>query len=280
MRRPPWPSTAAAPPRRPRPSCCPRCAQACACSTSAAGRAASRRGLAQRAGPRRGRRSRSLRARRWPPPAEDGGRARPDRTSRYAEGSDVRAALPRSVVRRGLCAPGQPASARARRRAPRDAARAPPRRSRRHPRRRLGHGLPTGPVDPWIDRFIEVHFKTWYKNGGEPRDGRASSARSSTPRRSTDVEVTAAVWCYSTPEETTDWGVSYAERLLTSPMGGRMVEYGFATRADLEAMAAAFARVGRAPRRVLGLHPWWRPSRARPDSSRATGSRGSRPARG
>jgi ubiquinone/menaquinone biosynthesis C-methylase UbiE len=95
------------------------------------------------------------------------------------------------------------------------------------------------PVDPWIDRFIEVHFKTWYKNGGEPRMGRQLRALFNAAAV-TDVEVTAAVWCYSTPEEATDWGVSYAERLLTSPMGGRMVEYGFATRADLVAMAAAF----------------------------------------
>ena len=47
------------------------------------------------------------------------------------------------------------------------------------------------------------------------------------------------------PAETTAWGDSYAERLLTSPMGARPVEYGFATREDIEAMAAAFrARAG------------------------------------
>jgi hypothetical protein len=55
-----------------------------------------------------------------------------------------------------------------------------------------------------------------------------------------DLRITAAVWCYATPAETTDWGESYAQRLLTSPMGGRAVEYGFASRSDLEAMAAAF----------------------------------------
>ena len=25
------------------------------------------------------------------------------------------------------------------------------------------------PSDPWIDRFIEVHERAWYRNGGEPR---------------------------------------------------------------------------------------------------------------
>jgi ubiquinone/menaquinone biosynthesis C-methylase UbiE len=95
------------------------------------------------------------------------------------------------------------------------------------------------PEDPWIDRFVEVHLKTWDRNGGEPRMGRRLRALFNAAGVA-DLQVTAAVWCYATPEETTAWGESYAERLLTSPMGGRAVEYGYATRADLEAMAAAF----------------------------------------
>ena len=56
----------------------------------------------------------------------------------------------------------------------------------------------------------------------------------------TDLRISAAVWCYAAPAETGAWGESYAERLLTSPMGERMAEYGYASRSDLEAMAAAF----------------------------------------
>jgi SAM-dependent methyltransferase len=95
------------------------------------------------------------------------------------------------------------------------------------------------PPDPWIDRFVEVHFKTWYRNGGEPRMGRQLRALFNAADVA-ELQITAAVWCYATPEETTDWGESYAQRLLTSPMGERAVEYGYASRADLEAMAAAF----------------------------------------
>ncbi len=95
------------------------------------------------------------------------------------------------------------------------------------------------PHDPWIDRFIEAHFETWYRNGGEPRMGRQLRALFNAARV-TDLRVTATTWCYATPAETGEWGHSYAERLLTSPMGGRMVEYGYASRADVEAMAAAF----------------------------------------
>ena len=62
-----------------------------------------------------------------------------------------------------------------------------------------------------------------------------------------DLQISAAVWCYATPDETTAWGEAYADRLLTSPMGERQVEYGFATRAEIESMASAF--------RAWGAHP-------------------------
>ena len=95
------------------------------------------------------------------------------------------------------------------------------------------------PRDPWIDRFIDVHHRTWYQNGGEPQMGRQLRALFNDAGVG-DPRITAAVWCYTTRDDTLEWGESYADRLLTSPMGGRMVEYGYASRADVEAMAAAF----------------------------------------
>lgn len=95
------------------------------------------------------------------------------------------------------------------------------------------------PADSWIDRFVEVHFKTWYRNGGEPRMGRHLRALFNAAEV-IDLRITASLWCYATPAETVEWGESYAERLLTSPMGERAVEYGYASRPDLESMAAAF----------------------------------------
>ena len=102
------------------------------------------------------------------------------------------------------------------------------------------------PDDPWIDRFVEVHLKTWYRNGGEPAMGRRLRALFNASGL-TDVRVTAAVWCYTRPADTIAWGESYSERLLASPMGERMIEYGYASRADVQAMAAAF--------RAWAIHP-------------------------
>ena len=99
------------------------------------------------------------------------------------------------------------------------------------------------PRDPWIDRFIEVHLRTWYRNGGEPQMGRQLRALFNAAGVAR-LEITASVWCYATREETAEWGESYADRLLTSPMGERPVEYGYATRSDVEAMAAALRAWG------------------------------------
>jgi len=102
------------------------------------------------------------------------------------------------------------------------------------------------PPHPMIDGFIDMHAGTWTRNGGEPRMGRRLRALFNAAPL-TDVRITSAVWAYATTAETRQWGESYAERLLTSPMGERAVDYGYASRADLEAMADAL--------RTWAVHP-------------------------
>jgi SAM-dependent methyltransferase len=102
------------------------------------------------------------------------------------------------------------------------------------------------PRDPWIDRFIEIHERTWYQNGGEPQMGRQLRALFDGAGIA-DVRITASVWCYATLGETTEWGQSYADRLVSSPMGDRPVEYGYASREDIQAMASALRAWGSRP---------------------------------
>ena len=94
------------------------------------------------------------------------------------------------------------------------------------------------PSNPWIDLFLEVHVKTWSQNGGDPRMGRKLRELFNFSNVQ-GVRISASQWCYASPEETREWGDSYADRLLTSPMGARAVERGNASPAELEAMAAA-----------------------------------------
>ncbi|HYC57083.1 MAG TPA: methyltransferase domain-containing protein [Candidatus Binatia bacterium] len=94
------------------------------------------------------------------------------------------------------------------------------------------------PIDPWIDRFIAMHLRTWRRNGGDPWMGRRLRSLFSCAGVG-ELRISASTWCYATPQETIAWGDAYADRLLTSPMGARAVEYGFASQEDLEAMADA-----------------------------------------
>ena len=102
------------------------------------------------------------------------------------------------------------------------------------------------PPDRWLDRFLEVYQEAARRLGGEPQMGRQMRALFH-EAGITDVRVTAAVWCYATPEETITYGDAYADRLLTSSMGERPVEVGLARRADIEAMAEAFRVWARKP---------------------------------
>lgn len=95
------------------------------------------------------------------------------------------------------------------------------------------------PPDPWIDRFIDVHLRTWSQNGGDPQMGRKLRAILNASSV-VDLRISASPWCYATYAETREWGEAYAERLLTSAMGSSAVERGNATQEELEAMAAAF----------------------------------------
>jgi SAM-dependent methyltransferase len=102
------------------------------------------------------------------------------------------------------------------------------------------------PRDPGLDRFLDVHQEAWRRNGGQPQMGRELRALFNAAGFA-EVTITAAVWCYATPEETIAWGDAYADRLLTSPMGEGPVKHGLASRADVEAMAAAFRTWARHP---------------------------------
>jgi len=95
------------------------------------------------------------------------------------------------------------------------------------------------PPDPWLDRFLEVHVKTWSQNGGDPQMGRKLRAMMNASSV-VDLRISVSQWSYAGYAETREWGEAYAERLLTSPMGSNAVERGNATQEDLQAMAAAF----------------------------------------
>ena len=95
------------------------------------------------------------------------------------------------------------------------------------------------PLDDRLDHWLATYRAVARGNGGEPDAGRhllgwahAAGFRA--------VEAGASVWCFSTPEERAWWGGTWAERMRASSVGEQAVDGGHCTRADLDAMAAAF----------------------------------------
>ena len=55
-----------------------------------------------------------------------------------------------------------------------------------------------------------------------------------------DVEPTASAWCFATPGDRAWWGALWADRMTTSAIAEQAARDGFATRAELDEMAAAW----------------------------------------
>ena len=55
-----------------------------------------------------------------------------------------------------------------------------------------------------------------------------------------DIATTGTAVIFATPEETQNWGYSWAERTVQSSFGKQAVEYGFASAHELEEIAAAW----------------------------------------
>jgi SAM-dependent methyltransferase len=95
------------------------------------------------------------------------------------------------------------------------------------------------PRPPGLDDWMALYQRLARANGGEPDAGRRllSWARAA---GLTDVTATASTWCFATPADRAWWGGMWADRILDSAMARQAVGTGAATRADLEAISAAW----------------------------------------
>ncbi len=83
-------------------------------------------------------------------------------------------------------------------------------------------------------------------NRGEPEAGRhlLGWAHGAGYR---DVQASASVWCFATPDERAWWGGLWADRMRVSSVAVQAMDGGHATRAQLDAMADAFEAWSRHP---------------------------------
>jgi SAM-dependent methyltransferase len=95
------------------------------------------------------------------------------------------------------------------------------------------------PLDPRLDRWLEVYCQVAEGNGAEPDAGsRLLSWAQSAGFRET--RASASVWCYATPEERAWWGGLWADRISATRLADQAVERGLATRRELADLADAW----------------------------------------
>ncbi|MDQ1443590.1 MAG: hypothetical protein QOI20_54 [Acidimicrobiaceae bacterium] len=92
------------------------------------------------------------------------------------------------------------------------------------------------PADPRLDRWLDLYRTVARANGGEPDAGRYLHAWA---RRAcfAEVESSASVWCFASPDDRAWWGGLWADRITQSAIAQQAVERGLADGAELAALA-------------------------------------------
>lgn len=95
------------------------------------------------------------------------------------------------------------------------------------------------PADPRLDRWLQVYRAVAHDNGAEPDAGRRLQAWAHAAGAD-HVTPSASIWCHSSPEERDWWGGMWAERILHSRIAEQAIDYGHATRTELEDISTAW----------------------------------------
>ena len=94
-----------------------------------------------------------------------------------------------------------------------------------------------------LTRWLEIYHAVARRNGAEPDAGRYlyGWVRGA---GFTDAQVSGTTWTFPGYDSPRVWAESWAERTVHSNLGVKAVEYGIATRAEIEAVAAGLRRWG------------------------------------
>jgi ubiquinone/menaquinone biosynthesis C-methylase UbiE len=95
------------------------------------------------------------------------------------------------------------------------------------------------PAVPELDEWLALYRQVARHNGGEPDAGRRLLAWAHAAGFA-DVAASAGTWCYADAESRRWWSGIWAERMVASAIAEQAQRYGYATRADLERIAAGW----------------------------------------
>lgn len=102
------------------------------------------------------------------------------------------------------------------------------------------------PREPQIDRWRDLYHTVATRNGADADAGRRlpSWLREAGFE---DIVTTGTAVIFADAESVRNWGTSWAERIVASSLATQAVEYGLATREELDAISAGWRRWADAP---------------------------------
>ena len=95
------------------------------------------------------------------------------------------------------------------------------------------------PATPLLGRWNELYHQITTHNRAEADAGRYLLGWAQ-QAGFTDIAASSSTWTYADPESRAWWGGLWADRVVESSFAAQAVEYGYADRAELDAIAAAW----------------------------------------
>ncbi len=92
---------------------------------------------------------------------------------------------------------------------------------------------------PLIDRWLDLYHAVATRNGADADAGRRLPAWLR-EAGFVDIQLRGTAMVFQEPAAIQNWGYSWSERIVKSSIATQAVEYGFATRSDLEAISATW----------------------------------------
>lgn len=102
------------------------------------------------------------------------------------------------------------------------------------------------PSVPALDEWLDLYLRLACANDAEPDAGRRLRSWALASGCS-EVTATASAWCFASDDDRAWWGSMWAERVVASAFADQATAGGFATPADLDALAVGWREWAAAP---------------------------------
>ena len=103
------------------------------------------------------------------------------------------------------------------------------------------------PESKALDDFRHVYDAVAIRNGGTPHAGRHMLEWMEATRELTDIHITTSTWTFYEESGKTWWGDQWSQRILESDIAIKAIEYGIATRTELDAISRGWQDWKNAP---------------------------------